>query len=105
MSWPNVMLCTQTLVQAELEKKNILLKSISDRINPDAVRQSPPLVTLPQNKDAAGSGGKSSRKKKRTDREDKLGVSADDKKLKKYASIHKLRPCHAAGTHTVPCRS
>jgi hypothetical protein len=72
-------------MQAELDKKTILLKSISDRINPDTVRgqclrQSPPCGTImTQTKENVPNSEKSaSRKKKRNERNERCESDRND---------------------------
>ena len=87
-------------VQAELEKKTLLLQSISDRINPDAAR-TPPVATqsaahtkpahLATANGSGGGGGhsKSGRKKKRSER----GEKGDGGDRSEDAAAKKARKC------------
>lgn len=120
-------------MQAELEKKTLLLQSISDRINPDAARtspvtatQQPPshtkpahLATAAANGNGNGSAGghkHNGRKKKRSERGEKGDGDREDsaaaKKARKCEAVSCLIAClsarklaHLANHHTTGARN
>jgi hypothetical protein len=81
-------------MQAELDKKNILLKSISDRINPDVQNISPPRIE-------GHSEGKSAHKKRKRDKSNAQHEKAEDSAARKGS--HKCGPiAYSASLSSMP---
>jgi hypothetical protein len=81
-------------MQAELDKKNIVLKSISDRINPDVQNISPPRIE-------GHCEGKSAHKKRKRDKSNAQHEKAEDSAARKGS--HKCGPsAYCASLSSMP---